>query len=440
MDELNSPLLIRTARVIAAIFVITFLWALLAKVDIIAEAPGKLIPTTFVKIVQPSDAGVVQAILVHDGDEVKKGQPLIRLDPGLNNADKKASRISLDEARLTLRRIDAELSGAPFAKQSGDPVDLFYAIDLQYEAHKRSYQDSLAQEKAQLAKLESDRSSALSAATLTSEQIPLYRQSEDAFAKLEQQGYAGHNETVDKRKERIEKEKELANSRFQAQSIGATLVEQQNKIRQVTSDYRKDLLQLRADTVDKMAQYSADLDKAEYKAGYLELKAPQDGIVKDLATHTVGSVVSPGTTLVTLVPKDDHLQAEVFVKNDDIGFVYPTQDAKIKVAALPFQRFGLIDGTVSLVTADANDQDGSQRAARQPQGDDPDEQTKASAKQDGYRTLVKLKTQQLTKDGKPYDLKPGMQVVAEIKLGKQTVLQYLLSPVQKTLHESIREK
>jgi HlyD family secretion protein len=130
----------------------------------------------------------------------------------------------------------------------------------------------------------------------------------------------------------------------------------------------------------------------------------------------------------------------VFVKNDDIGFVYPTQDAKIKVAALPFQRFGLVDGTVALVTADANEQqDGTQRNARQP-SDDPDEQTKAAAKQDGYRTLVKLKSQQLTKDGKPFDLKPGMQVVAEIKLGKQTVLQYLLSPVQKTLHESIREK
>jgi hemolysin D len=440
MEDPNSPLLVKTSRVIIAIFVITFLWALIAKVDIIAEAPGKLIPTSFVKIVQPSDAGVVQSILVTEGEEVKKGQPLIRLDPGLNNADRKASGISLDEAKLTVRRIDAELSGKPFVQQPADPADLFYAIDLQYESHKRAYQDSLAQEKAQLVKLEADHASAQSAAVLTAQQVPLYRQSEDAFANLEAQGYAGHNETVDKRKERIEKEKELATSEFQAKSVGATIIQQQNKISQVTSDYRKDLLQQRADTVDKLAQYGADLDKAEYKAGYLELKAPQDGVVKDLATHTVGSVVSPGTTLVTLVPKTDSLQAEVFVKNDDIGFVYPTQDAKIKVAALPFQRFGLVDGTVLLVTADANEQqDGTQRNAHQP-SDDPDEQTKAAAKQDGYRTLVKLQSQQLTKDGKPFELKPGMQVVAEIKLGKQTVLQYLLSPVQKTLHESIREK
>jgi hemolysin D len=401
MEDLNSRPLIKTSRVVSAIFGITLLWAIFAKVDIIAEAPGKLIPTTFVKIVQPPDAGVVQAILVHEGDEVKKGQPLIRLDPGLNNADRKASGISLAEARLTIRRIDAELAGKPFDKEPKDPADLFYAIDLQYESHKRSYQDSLAQEKAQLAKLQADLASAQSAATLTAQQVPLYQQSEDAFAKLEAEGYAGHNETVDKRKERIEKQKELANSRFQSQSIGATIVEQQNKILQVTSDYRKDLLQLRADTVDKMAQYGADLDKAEYKAGYLELKAPQDGVVKDLSTHTVGSVVSPGATLVTLVPKTDQLQAEVFVKNDDIGFVYLTQDAKIKVAALPFQQFGLVDGTVSLVTADANEQDNSARASQQAQSDDPDEQTKAQAKHDGYRTLVKLKAQQLTKDGRP---------------------------------------
>jgi HlyD family secretion protein len=437
MEDPNSPLLVKTSRIIIAIFVITFLWALIAKVDIIAEAPGKLIPTTFVKIVQPSDAGVVSAILVTEGDEVKKGQPLIRLDPGLNEADRKASRISLAEAKLTVRRIDAELGGQPFARHPEDPADLFYAVDLQYESHKRAYQDTLAQEKAALVKLQADRSSAQSAADVTARQVPLYRESEDAFVKLEAQGYAGHNETVDKRKERLEKEKELASGRFQVQSLGASIVEQQNKILQVTSDYRKDLLQLRADTVDKMAQYGAEVDKAEYKAGYLELKAPQDGIVKDLATHTVGSVVSPGTTLVTLVPKTDSLQAEVFVKNDDIGFVYPTQEAKVKVAALPFQQFGLVDGSVSLVTADSNDADSAQRQSR-PQSDEAAAQ--ATAKQDGYRTLVKLKTQQLTKDGKPFDLKPGMQVVAEVKLGRQTVLQYLLSPVQKTLHESIREK
>jgi HlyD family secretion protein len=437
MEDPNSPLLVKTSRIIIAIFVITFLWALIAKVDIIAEAPGKLIPTTFVKIVQPSDAGVVSAILVTEGDEVKKGQPLIRLDPGLNEADRKASRISLAEAKLTVRRIDAELGGLPFARHPEDPADLFYAVDLQYESHKRAYQDTLAQEKAALAKLQADRSSAQSAADVTARQVPLYRESEDAFAKLEAQGYAGHNETVDKRKERLEKEKELASGRFQVQGLGASIIEQQNKILQVTSDYRKDLLQLRADTVDKMAQYGAEVDKAEYKAGYLELKAPQDGIVKDLATHTVGSVVSPGTTLVTLVPKTDSLQAEVFVKNDDIGFVYPTQEAKVKVAALPFQQFGLVDGSVSLVTADSNDADSAQRQSR-PQSDEAAAQ--ATAKQDGYRTLVKLKTQQLTKDGKPFDLKPGMQVVAEVKLGRQTVLQYLLSPVQKTLHESIREK
>jgi hemolysin D len=218
MEDPNSPLLVKTSRVIIAIFVITFLWALIAKVDIIAEAPGKLIPTTFVKIVQPSDAGVVQSILVTEGEEVKKGQPLIRLDPGLNNADRKASGISLDEAKLTVRRIDAELSGKPFVQQPSDPTDLFYAIDLQYESHKRAYQDSLAQEKAQLAKLEADRASAQSSAALTAQQVPLYRQSEDAFAKLEAQGYAattrpwtsGRNASKKRRSSR------LANSRRRA--------------------------------------------------------------------------------------------------------------------------------------------------------------------------------------------------------------------------------
>ena len=97
------------------------------------------------------------------------------------------------------------------------------------------------------------------------------------------------------------------------------------------------------------------MTKQAHKQDLLELKAPQAGVVKDLATHTTGTVVQPGTVLLTLVPQDEILRAEVWVSNEDIGFVRQGQPVKLKFAAFPFQKYGMVDGTVEHVSADAAD-------------------------------------------------------------------------------------
>ena len=163
------------------------------------------------------------------------------------------------------------------------------------------------------------------------------------------------------------------------------------------------------------------------------MKAPQDGIVKDLATHTVGTVASPGTILMTLVPRDENLRAEVWVKNDDIGFVRETQPVKVKLAAFTFQKYGMLEGTVGHVSGDAAEQ-GANAASSAPAA--PKQPTELLA----YRTLINLKTQMLDAGGVKYRLQPGMQVSAEIHLGTRTVLEYLLSPVQKAFQEAARER
>lgn len=178
-----------------------------------------------------------------------------------------------------------------------------------------------------------------------------------------------------------------------------------------------------------------DWAKQEHRASLLELKAPQAGIVKDLATHTPGTVVSPGTVLMTLVPNDEALQAEVWVKNEDAGFVHPKLPVKIKLSAFPFQKYGMIDGSVTQVSADANESPGSNNPNNTQQNSSGN-----NAGQLAYRTLVSMQTQTLNTDNDPLELSPGMQVAAEIKLGDETVLEYLLSPVRKAFHEAGRER
>ncbi len=107
--------------------------------------------------------------------------------------------------------------------------------------------------------------------------------------------------------------------------------------------------------MDKLEQ---EATKQRHKQTLLELKAPQAGKIKDVATHTIGSVVSPGTILLTLVPGNEPLQAEVMINNDDVGFVHEGQSVKLKLAAYPFQKYGMVEGKVTHVSADAADGQG----------------------------------------------------------------------------------
>jgi HlyD family secretion protein len=191
----------------------------------------------------------------------------------------------------------------------------------------------------------------------------------------------------------------------------------------------------RADNSDKLDKTQAEVTKQNYRNGLLELKAQQDGIIKDLATHTEGTVISPGTILMTLVPKDEILKAEVWVSNEDVGFIHNGQDTKVKLASYQFQKYGMVAGHVANLSADATDNSpqGAGQAS-QPNNKSPNGQPFA------YRALINLKAQELVVNGVRHALSPGMQVTAEIHLGTRTILEYLLSPVTGAFQEAGRER
>ena len=174
------------------------------------------------------------------------------------------------------------------------------------------------------------------------------------------------------------------------------------------------------------------MGKQSHKNALLELKAPQSGIVKDIASHTPGTVVTPGTILMTVVPKHEPLIAEVQVKNQDSGFIHASQPVKVKVASYPFQKYGMLEGEVVHLGADATDTVGGR-----PEEFSPENRLNVQA---NYKAHVKLKAQQLNAQGETFELRPGMQVVAEIHLGERTIMDYLLSPVQKAVREAGRER
>lgn len=404
------------------------LWSIFGKLDIVASAEGRLIPQTYVKIVQPADGGIVQEILVREGEAVKTGQVLMRMDMKLAEADAATLQNEIAVKSLTLRRVDAEVAGAPLLRRADDLPELFSQIDAQYRAHRQAYLDSLAQEQEALNKARHDFTGAEQALRKLEQTVPIYQRTAASFEKLSKEGFVSALAADEKTRDRIEKEQELKVQASAVASLQATIAASEKKIAQITSNYRSQLQNERVDAEAQLHKLRQEYAKVEHKTNLLELRAPQDGIIKDLATHTVGTVVQPGTILMSLVPHDEPLQAEIFVRNEDVGFVYPDQKARIKLSAYPFQKYGMIDGTVVHLGADAAD-------ASSEKSTDP-----RLATQSNYKALVRLHRQSLELDGEMLKLAAGMQVIAEINQGQRTVMEYLLSPVQKAFHEAGRER
>lgn len=421
--------------VLWAVMLLTFvllLWAAFGRLDVIASAEGKLTPQTLVKIVQPAEAGVISALLVAEGDRVKAGQVLARLDTTLANADQKGVASDLVMQQLQVRRIEAELAGRPMLSKAGDDVLRTAQVQGQYNAHRRAFLDTVAQEQSMLAKAEHEKKSAVQILAKLEQTLPMYDKAAASYAKLEKEGFYGGLATADKQREALEKARDLDAQRSTVAALNATISAQKMRLTQIQSNYQSELERELAEVRARVAQLQPLLDKSVYKEGLMELKAPQDGIVKDLATTTVGAVVQPGGVVMTIVPNGEQLFADVAIRNEDVGFVHVGQHAQVKLSAYPFQRHGMLTGKVVHISADATE-------AMQPaSGMDT---VAPPVRGLTYKAKVRL-DQQVLNDahGNALALAPGMQVVVEINQGQRTVLEYLLSPVRKTIQEAGRER
>jgi HlyD family secretion protein len=260
--------------------------------------------------------------------------------------------------------------------------------------------------------------------------LPSYERSADAYDKLANQSLVGSIQAEEKRRDAIEKAQDLESQRASVAALSASLLQQEQRITQLKSAYESDLNQLRMDTVSRVTRLQQDSHKLTYQHGLLELRAPQAGIVKDLATTTVGAVVQPGTVILNLVPANEPLQAEVMIDNQDIGFIREGQPVRIKLAAFPFQKYGMMDGVVKTVSADVSQ-------SRDTKANSTDDTKPQSLE---FKAIVELGTQKLQTARQQMNLAAGMSVSAEIIEDKRTVFEYLLSPVQRVVSEAGRER
>lgn len=431
-EQAPAPLPRLVIGAIAALFLMLLIWACVGRLDIIAVAPGKLVPQSFLQIVQPFEAGIVRELLVREGDHVRAGQVLVRMDTSLSDADSRALTQELQLLALELRRIDAELAGAPLRRSAADPSDAFMQVETKLRHNRQAYLDSMAEQQAQLAKARQDLAGASETKSALEKSLPVLVAQDEGWEKLAQEGYAGKLLAMERKRARIEREGELAAQVHQVSALEAAIEQAEQRIAQLRSTNQSRLQTERVEILARHQKLEQEVAKQSHRHGLLELKAPQDGVIKDLATHTTGSVIQPGTVLMTLVPAGDKILAEVWVDNEDAGFVRADQRARLKLAAYPFQKYGMVEGKVQHISPDASEPDRST--------EDVESASRNGTRPLSYEALVALHTPYLEARGTRHEISPGMQVTAEIHLGTRTVLEYLLSPVQRTLSEAGRER
>jgi HlyD family secretion protein len=331
-----------------------------------------------------------------------------------------------------MRAIDAALADRPLLPIEGDTPPVFQQVRAHFLARRQSLLDALAQEEQAGARARGDLLAARRLQDKLSSTLPMLQQSAESYARLHREGFVGELLAAEKRREALEREGDLKAQEAAVEALAASVAQSERRRELLRSNYRAELLRERVDAAATVQRLEQEGQKSELRSQLMEVRAPHEGIVKDLVVNALGAVVQAGSALLQVVPTGDLLRAEALLANEDIGFVEVGQPVKMKLAAYPFQKFGMLEGRVVQISADAI----AQSEAARTSGISP-----IAAPAQTYRAVIELAEQGLRlPSGRYLDIAPGMVLTAEIHQGQRTVMEYLLSPVQRVATEAGRER
>jgi hemolysin D len=429
-------------------FALAVAWSVFGRVDIIATASGKIVPTGRTKVIQPLETGVVSAIHVQDGARVAAGDVLIELDRTVTQAERKhiAQDLvanQLDVARLAVLRDNFDTGTIP-----GDFTPPAGASDADM-ARTRSAMRAQASE--QLAKLASinrqieqkhaEAQSITATIAKIDASLPLLDQGATIRRKAMEIQYGNQIAYLDAQTKLVEQQNERIVQQHKMVEIASARQALEQQIEQTKAAYERQTLNDLSDAEKKVAQLGQDLVKAERKTGEQVLRSPIDGTVQQLVLHTVGGVVTPAQQLMVIVPADSRLEVEAMISNRDIGFVSAGQVAEVKIDTFNFTRYGLLQGKVVSVSQDAIIREKPNAKSGAPKsGGALSDSSEPEGQELLYSTRIALDETQMQIEDKLVNLAPGMAVTVEIKTGTRRLIEYLMSPLLRYRHESLRER
>jgi hemolysin D len=445
METPPSPIRRAIAATVILLFCAALVWAWWGTIDIVASAPGKIVPTGRTKVIQPFETGVVRSIRVQDGQAVKAGDILIELDPTVNAAERDHLRNDLLAERLNIARLRAALAGGD------DPVAGFVpppdADPVLIGAQRQLLLNQVTEHRAKLAALarqqaQKEAEHATTGATIhkLESTIPVIQSRVDIRKGLTDKELGSKLTYFEVLQLLVEQQEELSVQKSHLHETEAAVAAIRETQGQAVAEYRHALSDDLAKSEQKASGLAQDLIKAEQRTRLQQLAAPVDGVVQQLAIHTVGGVVTPAQTLLVVVPSDSRLEIEAMVSNRDIGFVHVGQDAEIKIDTFNFTRYGLLRGEVLSVSPDAIIRDRQQDRSDDRGLGTQNDSSEPKGQELNYSARISLDRAKMQIDDRTVNLSAGMAVTVEIKTGSRMILSYLLSPLLRYRQETLRER
>lgn len=401
------------------------------KVDQVVTAPAKVVSKNATLVVQPLEMAIIRSIDVQEGEAVHAGQVLARLDPTFAAADLGASAAQVASLQAEVERMQAEVNDKTFTYTGLDPnlslqAAIFAQRKAEYDFRLENYRqkaDSLIQT---IARANSD-------AAGYRDRLAVAQSVEQMRRQLEKLQVGSRLNTLAAMDNRAEMARNLASAQEQAmgaqRDLAALLAERDSYIQ----NWHADLADKLSDATSKLSDAREALNKAQLRRQLVELRAESDATVLTVAKVSVGSVIRPGDQLITLVPSDAPLEVEGNIPGTEDGYVHVGDPVALKFDTFPFTQYGMAYGTVRIISADSFT---AQDDQRNPTGALPMPGTSTLPY---YRARIAIDRVALHDVPAGFRLMPGMPVTAEVKVGKRTVLQYLLERILPVASEGMRE-
>lgn len=411
-----------TLHVLLGAFITFIVWASLSTVEKIVIAKGRLVSPQGNIVMQPLETAIIQKINVQPGQVVRKGEILALLDPTFTQADEAQLRSRLQSLDTQIAGLRAELDGKKGPGAGTGSADSILQSQLSserqanYEAQKQKMDENIARLKASLETNKRDQ-------TILAQRVKSLREVEAMQEQLMAEQFGAKMHLLEARDRRLEVERDMILQHNKQQEMERELASVQAERAAFGKGWRQkqmeDLLAASRDR-DGIAE---QLAKADKRHQLVQMVAPADGVVLEIAKLSVGSVVREAEALITLVPLSANLEAEVQIDSLDIGNIKPGDATHIKIDTYNYQQHGMLEGKVRTISRDA--------FRRENNGQQGQEAYYLAKIDYGDSRLKKMKPGAV--------LLPGMTLSAEIVVGKRTVMSYLLWPLTKAVDESIRE-
>jgi hemolysin D len=403
---------------IIVLFVIAIAWACFGKIDIVAVAQGRIIPSDHSKQIQAFEVARIDAIHVREGQTVQQGDALVTLNSKQASADVQRLAQEITEREHTIQRLrafEAWITGANAPLDDG--LALHQQPLLRQETDEfQSRLETLANE---TRKLDAERSMVSAEISKKQRVLPILKERVDALETLHKKEFGSKLQFLELKQQWIEQEEDLAVQQARRQQLDAQVQGMTTQQATLIAEQRKRNLGQLQETELQLASLQQEQIKAQERLSQHQLTAPISGQVQQLAIHTIGGVVTEAQPLMIIVPQDDILEVEAKLLNKDIGFVQEGQTAEVKIDTFNFTKYGFIDAEILSISDDAIQ----------------DEQLGLI-----YNTRLKLKQNGLNVDGKWVKLSPGMSVTAEVKTGTRRLIEFFLSPLLRYQQESLGER